>query len=168
MPEGGKRNGGCMKKVVIISSVVIISILIASIMILDKMDVITANIVGMNMTCPKQICDLKCPNVEVPSCQKCPDLPTIFVHAKMVAESNDYKKGLYDCTQYSKELFRRYENDGYRPQFCIGYLDGEKHDWVKLGRRTVIEATTGWFVPPYYYEKHYREIGCWSHIPVGA
>jgi len=124
-----------------------------------------------NITCPPPVCPAPIVNLVCPdavACPVCQEVPPFVIHAGMVAGANGYDRGLYDCTQYSKELFRRLENDGYKPQFCIGYLDGDKHDWIKMGRRTAIEATTGWFVPPHYYEEHYREIGCWSHIPVGA
>lgn len=124
---------------------------------------ITVENVTVNLTCPEHVCE------EQVCINYCPKerLPAIFVHAQMVAEANDYQKGLYDCTQYSKELFRRLDNDGYEPQFCYGKYKGYNHDWVKLGRMTVIEATTGTFIPPKEYERDYREKGCYGFVPEG-
>ncbi len=102
--------------------------------------------------------------------------PIFVTEAGLVAQARDYKLGLYDCTQYAHELFRRYENDGYQPEHCHGIAmwcideatdtteDDCWHEWVKLGPAFAVEPTTGEFIRPEDYWRDYAERDCRSYI----
>lgn len=87
--------------------------------------------------------------------------------AFQISESHDYKFGIYDCTQYAKDLKVELRKRGYNA-FCVfGWLrfDGrkERHNWVMIkdGRKEIfIEATQGndiGIIPKEIYHKNYIE-----------
>ena len=65
----------------------------------------------INLSCPKQTCIC---NPATVSFYESP-VPLFMEEARLVANANYYEKGLYDCENYAKELYRRLTNDGYTP-----------------------------------------------------
>jgi transglutaminase/protease-like cytokinesis protein 3 len=88
-----------------------------------------------------------------------------------VSDSNVYVLNRYDCTQFSKELVKRLNKEGFKANCVAGlYLDGDKrikHTWVEvklLNQTYPIEATLGMFIDNETYVKDYRKSSngvCW-------
>ena len=91
--------------------------------------------------------------------------------AGMNAGSHEYKLHVYDCTQFSEELVRLLEDEGYKAQCTAGNVaswEYTNHTWVSVwidGNRYEIEATSGniieqWALNEGYYTK-WKENYCW-------
>jgi len=104
------------------------------------------------LSCPKPFCDVTCP-----SCPKDIILDTI----KDVPYMREYEYGVWDCTEMSNEIVRRFKEIGFKSEVVMGVVDCEsdrfnctdtaRHDWVKL-QNIYIEATTGTIIHPDDYE----------------
>jgi hypothetical protein len=93
-------------------------------------------------------------------------LTEINTLAYNVSVAHEYHRGVYDCTQYAKELKAKLRSRGYNAYCVFGYIliDGKsRHDWVmiKNGRQEIfVEATPDniGIIPEQYYKQYYKEI----------
>jgi len=86
-----------------------------------------------------------------------------------VANAHDYKFGVYDCDQYSRDFCIRIREYGYRCRVCSGKyteLDGSivLHTWAQVispyDNIKYVETTHGYIVPTHIYQKRYEEHHC--------
>jgi hypothetical protein len=91
---------------------------------------------SINLSCPKE------------------EKPLWMEEAQIVAENHVYEKQIYDCDDYSRELVKRLQSDGYESYYCQGtYSNGintVEHAWVKVV--VYVEATSGKVINPVEYQ----------------
>ena len=76
--------------------------------------------------------------------------------------SGEYKKGVYDCSQFSRALVNELADRGFWGTISYGYRGDEAHAWVGLQ----IESQTGRFLGPNAY-KIDPQVGIWDREQVG-
>lgn len=84
-----------------------------------------------------------------------PTRPSFLTIAEEVATDHNYKKDVYDCTQFSDDLVRQLKAEGWEARKNIGFFNGKLHEWVIIDIN--IEATSGRVIEPRVFEKYYRD-----------
>lgn len=90
----------------------------------------------------------------------------IFIEIQKIAYNNskngEYEFGVYDCTEFSKDLIKKLDLAGISAYCVWGNLDGNltlNHTWVEIdinGEIIPIEAVHGKVIPQKEYEKRYK------------
>jgi hypothetical protein len=80
--------------------------------------------------------------------------PSFMTIAQNIAGSHEYILNKYDCTQFSDDLVRNLNKEGWESRKVIGNFNGTSHEWVIV--EVPIEATRGTVIEPKVYEKYYE------------
>lgn len=112
--------------------------------------------VGYEMYEPRTITVTEFKYIRVSHAMESP-LHEIEQIAREVATEHEYEYGVYDCEEFSHELVRRLEAEGYDADYVTGYYGSAdqhgRHAWVKM--TIYIEATDGRIISPEDFEKNY-------------
>ena len=109
--------------------------------------------------------NLTCPKLEPIIIKEDCEVSLFKQMANNLDNEKEYKANKYDCTEYSKELSRRYEDEGWDSEVIRtvvdcdnGLLDKDlcnqfegRHDMVKIDT-IYVEATSGRIVSPKDYK----------------
>ena len=103
------------------------------------------------LSCPKPFCDVTCQ-----PCEKDIIIDTI----KDVPNMREYEINVWDCTEMSNEIVRRFKEIGFKSEVVMGLVNCDsklfecqgksRHDWVKV--EVYIESTRGHIIHPDNYD----------------
>lgn len=124
----------------------------------------------INLSCPVPQINLSCPD-----CPYCPEEKVIIrdninlfeTILNNLLEEKSYRPNIYDCSEYSEELARRLEDEGWAVQHIYttvdcdsGIMDRDicisfngRHEMIKISN-VYIEATNGEIISPRDYQKY--------------
>ncbi len=90
--------------------------------------------------------------------------PVFVKIAEHLADERIYNEEHYNCVNFSKELVRRLENQGYNAEYCVGDAlwcnvseeeDGScRHAWSKI--ELFMESVSGELLSPEEFGKNYK------------
>ena len=81
--------------------------------------------------------------------------PSFMEIAEEIAGATEYEADVYDCTEFSEDLVKALEDEGWVAETRWGYVNDSAHQWSVV--EVPIEATSGQVINPYYYNKLYVE-----------
>ena len=122
---------------------------------------------SINLTCEKPLINLSCPQL---ICNQKIVYPEQSLFQKIVTnfiKEKDYKPNIYDCTEFSNELSRRLEDEGWEAKRVQTRVDcnsnlfnkenckqfSGEHDLIRI-KEVYLESTNGEIISPREYQDY--------------